>query len=233
MINLFNLLRRRHRFEIVEHDNVECLAKALRFTHKPDFVQYAEHHLKKGGMHARRVVVDADILAHCARNTPANCFEIGTHSGRSATILAKNTQNRVWTLSITHELVNDPKARYITSILPTEQIGQDYRKNDCQNVSQIYADSVKWNHRQSEIKDISFCYIDGCHDAKYVHSDTVKCKELALPGALIAWHDFSLNTGQDKHLRDVLYGVDRAYKEKVLSGPIHHVKGSWTGIIEC
>jgi hypothetical protein len=97
MINLFNFLRRRYRFEIVEHDNVECLAKALRFIHKPEYVQYAEHHLKKGGMHARRVVIDADILAHCARNTPANCFEIGTHSGRSTTILAKNTKNRVWT----------------------------------------------------------------------------------------------------------------------------------------
>lgn len=172
---------------------------------------------------------DAEVLAAAARNEGRGIIlEIGTGRGRSTTLMARNAPNAVvHTVNIPPEEILDGGIA-VTGAVALESIGEEYRAAGCSNVVQVLANTRDWVPYFGPI-DVAF--IDGCHDADFVFNDTVRAIARCRPGAVIVWHDFAPGLARVyPWIHEVCSGVERLYREGVISGRILHLDDSWTGL---
>ena len=174
---------------------------------------------------------DVTVLATFAANVPAGkMLEIGTYYGRGAASMATNApDSTLYTVNVLPEQVGISGA-YPTEFLTKDQIGSYYREKNLKNIKQVYADTKNWTVEE-EINDLSLVFIDGCHDAEFVYSDTKLILDRVKKGGFILWHDFSPEYRSNFcWIDDCMKGVERLMKEKLITPYVINVHGSWIGI---
>lgn len=178
-----------------------------------------------------RKIRDAESIALVAANTrPSTCVDIGTADGHSAALISRNIPRSsvVYTVNILPEQVTKRSGKLVTKIFSKNDIGSYYKKKRIKNIVQIFEDSMIWMPR---LKDVGLGFIDGCHDANYVISDTTKILNTMRSGGFLLLHDFSLNDRwRYKWIDNVCVAVEKMYKLGIISGPLYTIKNSWTCI---
>jgi predicted O-methyltransferase YrrM len=161
---------------------------------------------------------------------PKTALEIGTSTGLATVLMAVNAPNaRIFTVNISPEEIASGEGGKLTTIaLEREKIGIEYRDRGLTNVTQIYANTAKW---EPDIDRIDVAFIDGSHDTDFVVNDTEKVLRHMGSGSFVLWHDFNLEL-VDKYawIRSVCLGVEKLYERGLLSGRVFHVRDSWTGV---
>lgn len=176
-----------------------------------------------------RRINDASVVASaCANVACTTVVEIGTGQGHTTAIMAEHAPNAtVYTVNIPpEEILTGGK---LTTYAPSrDQIGEFYRARGCTNVKQIYANTNIWTPTYGRI-DVAF--IDGCHDAEFVYSDSVKVLKECRPGSVIMWHDFAPDLMMKYDwIRNVCIGVEWLFTDGIIRGPILQLKDSWVGL---
>jgi predicted O-methyltransferase YrrM len=178
-----------------------------------------------------RRIRDAETLATVARNAdPKVCVDIGTAFGYSAALIACNApEAHIFTINIPPEEIPTGEGGCLTTIaLDREKIGSYYRKRNLTNITQLYINTSKWVPSMDSI-DIAF--IDGCHDSEFVYNDTQKVLKGMRSGSFILWHDFNLElVHKYPSVHSVCSGVERLFRDRILSGRVFHVRDSWIGV---
>lgn len=172
---------------------------------------------------------DAEVIgAACCNGDPKVLLEIGTASGRTTTLMAKNAlQAIVHTVNIPPEEIADG-GTHVTFALSREDIGRYYRESGCANVQQIYANTKTWT---PNIGPIDVAFIDGCHDADFVYNDTRKILDQCRVGGLLLWHDFNPELARVYDwIDEVCTGIERLYADRLIKGRILHLQDSWVGL---
>jgi len=179
----------------------------------------------------QRRIRDAECLGTVVRNAnPAVCLDIGTGWGHSAALMAVNApQAQVYTVNIPpEEAISGEGGKLITDALEREKIGSYYRERNPTNITQILANTAKW---EPDIGTIDVAFVDGCHDTDFVYNDTRKALKHMKPGSFILWHDFNLElVHKYDWIKSVCLGVEKLFADGLLSGRVLHVRDSWTGV---
>ena len=177
-----------------------------------------------------RRIRDAEVLGTVIRNThPQVCLDIGTSTGHSAALMAVNAPKaRIFTVNIPPEEILRGEGGELTTVaLEREKIGSYYRQRNLKNVTQILANTARW---EPDIGEIDVAFIDGSHDAAFVYNDTQKILKHMKPGSFILWHDFNLSlVAKYTWIHSVCSGVERLFESGVLKGRVFHVRDSWIG----
>jgi predicted O-methyltransferase YrrM len=214
---------------VLEVRDLECLMLALGVTNKPVLSgEYLNAFEGFADLNERRVR-DAEVVgAACGTKNVNIALEIGTSLGHMTALMSKNAQNAaLYTVNIPPEEVQRGGKR-ITWAPTREQIGQYYREQGCNNVKQIFANTANW---KPDFGPIDVAFIDGCHDADFVFNDTKKVLERSRPGTIVMWHDFSLDHARSfGWIGQVLDGVEKLYRKRLIKGRILHMRDSWVGL---
>jgi len=176
-----------------------------------------------------RRIRDAEVIgAACCNGDPRILLEIGTGSGRTTALMARNAPGAtVYTVNIPPEEIGEG-GRNVTGAPSREEIGRCYREMGLGNVRQILANTMRW---EPDFGPIDVAFVDGCHDAEFVYSDTRKVLARCRPGSLLLWHDFAPDLVEPYHwIREVCLGVERLFAEGFLRGKILHLQDSWVGL---
>lgn len=213
-------------------DSINELKKYYKFTNEYSIIendldtyQYIED------INSRKRL-DASVLSLISANADkgSKFLDIGTYTGRSAARMAVNSpDSTIYTVNIAP---NDASSggKLVTEILSKDEIGSFYRKHNLKNIKQVYANTRTWNIPE-EISDLSLVYVDGCHDRKFVYSDTKKILDRVKIGGYILWHDFSSIYRKNHHwIHQSMLGVNDLYNESAIYGNILNVRNSWIGI---
>jgi hypothetical protein len=180
-----------------------------------------------------RKLRDAEVLSLIAANIePGNILDIGTYQGRSAARMAVNSPgSTVYTVNIPPEEYKEGGCLK-TECLARDEIGSFYRNKQLANIQQIYANTKTWTVPDN-INNLSLVYVDGCHDKKFVYGDTRLILDRIRPGGFILWHDFSpIYRKHFDWINEVMQGIERLIKEKIIVGNILNVRNSWIGIFK-
>lgn len=172
---------------------------------------------------------DAEVIGGaCCNGNPRILLEIGTSHGRTTALMAQNAPGgTVYTVNIPPEEIAEG-GRNVTFAPTHEEIGRYYRNLGLENIRQIFANTLHW---EPDFEPIDVAFIDGCHDAEFVYSDSCKALARCRPGALLLWHDFDPNlAGVYPWIREVCTGVERLYREGLLKGRVLHLQDSWVGL---
>jgi len=177
---------------------------------------------------------DAETLATVVRNAnPSVCLEIGTSDGHGTALMSLNAspQARIYTINIPPEEITSGAGGELTTVaLEREKIGAYYRKRNMTNITQILANTARW---QPDIGPIDVALIDGCHDTRFVYNDTVKVLKQMKPGSFVIWHDFNLSlVNKYEWIYTVCLGVERLIADRLLKGQIFHVRDSWMAVYQ-
>ncbi len=209
--------------------NLSCLNKAMGWSNNP---RLDSEHLSQfqymEDLNDRRFR-DAEVLgAACCNGDPAVLLEIGTSHGRSTALMAQNAPGGiVHTINIPPEEIAEG-GKNVTFAPSRDEIGAYYREKGLNNIHQIFANTKNW---EPDFGIIDVAFVDGCHDADFVYSDTRKILKKCRPGSIVMWHDFSLELARVYHWIDsVCEGVERLYAEGLLQGRILHLQDSWVGL---
>lgn len=174
---------------------------------------------------------DAESIGCVLCNSdPKTALEIGTSDGHTTALMALNApKSKIFTINILPEEIFLGDGGQSTGIpLEKEKIGSYYRMRKLENVEQIFANTATW---KPDIGTIDFVFIDGCHDTEFVYNDTCKVIQHMKPGSFILWHDFNPSLiNRFPWLDWVCSGIEALYEDRILQGPIYHIKDSWTGI---
>lgn len=176
-----------------------------------------------------RKLRDAEVIGSaCCNCEPGILLEIGTALGQTTALMAVNSPGSiVYTVNIPPEELADGGV-LTTGGVPLDDIGRYYRVAGCNNVRQIYANTLNWT---PEFGPIDVALVDGCHDADFVFNDTRKILEQSRPGSIVMWHDFNPELAAVYHWIDsVCTGIERLYAEGFLKGRILHLQDSWVGL---
>lgn len=218
---------------VIELNNVNELKKVFKWNEQPiidDSRIYEFEHVED--VNERRIR-DAEVLATTVCNiNPSACLEIGTARGHGTALIASNApQAKVYTINIDpEEIKSGGGGKATTEAFTIEEIGLYYRQKGCSNVTQIIANTAKWN---PDIGFIDFAFVDGCHDTTFVINDTKKVLKLLQPGSFIVWHDFNLGLVNNYHwINSVCLGVESLARNGYLKNRIFHVKDSWMGVYQ-
>jgi predicted O-methyltransferase YrrM len=231
MLLSVGLTRRYHFLEanVLEVRNVAMLQKAMGWTREPDLdFDHLRQYQFLEDLNDRRLR-DAEVIASaCCNGAPKVIVEIGTAGGHSTALMARNApQAAVYTVNIPPEEIR-AGGDFVTAAPERQEIGSFYRELGLGNVQQILANTVRW---APDFGPIDVAFIDGCHDADFVFSDTCKVLDQCRPGSLVIWHDFSLRHTAVYHwIAAVCDGVERLYRKRRLRGPILHLADSWVGL---
>lgn len=178
-----------------------------------------------------RRIRDTESLATVMRNVkPKTALEIGTASGMATALMSVNApESKIYTINIPPEdIVSGEGGKLTTVALEREKIGIAYRKRNLGNITQIYANTAKW---EPAIGSIDLAFIDGCHDSDFVYNDTRKVLKHMNPGGFILWHDFNPNLVKKYGwINSVCLGVEKLYQDGFIKGRILHLRDSWVGI---
>ncbi len=176
-----------------------------------------------------RRIRDAEVIgAACCNGAPRILLEIGTGSGRTTALMARNAPGgTVYTVNIPPEEIAEG-GKNVTGAPAREEIGRHYRERGLDNVRQILANTLHW---EPDFGPIDVAFVDGCHDAGFVYSDTKKILAKCRPGSLVLWHDFAPELVEAYHwIREVCLGVERLFAEGLIRGRILHLQDSWVGL---
>jgi predicted O-methyltransferase YrrM len=214
---------------VLEVRNLAMLKKAMGWTREPDLdFDHLERFDYLEDLNDRRLR-DAEVIgAACANGEPRILLEIGTGRGRTTAIMARNApQAVVHTVNIPPEEIRSG-GEFVTGALQREEIGSFCREQGLSNVRQILANTAHWS---PDFGPIDVALVDGCHDAKFVVSDTCKILDRSRPGSLILWHDFSLrHAAVYQWIAAVCDGVEWLYRKGRLRGPVLYLQDSWVGL---
>ena len=178
-----------------------------------------------------RRIRDAECIGTVVRNVnPGVCLDVGTGLGHSAALMAVNApEAQVYTVNIPpEEALSGKGGKAITDAPDVEKIGSYYRERNLANITQILANTARW---EPNIGIIDVTFIDGCHDSEFVYNDTRKILKYMKPGGFVLWHDFNPELVYKYHwIRSVCLGVEKLFSDRLVSGRIFHVRDSWVGI---
>lgn len=172
---------------------------------------------------------DAEVIYTACRNSDAETMlEIGTAYGETTAEMARHAPRAtLHTVNIPPEEIGEG-GKAVTYALSREDIGRAYRAAGCTNVRQILANTANW---EPDFGPIDLAFIDGCHDADFVYSDTRKVLAKARPGTIILWHDYNPDlAGKFDWIGEVCRGVERLYRERLLVDRTLHLRDSWVGL---
>jgi len=175
---------------------------------------------------------DAEVLCSAAASRPGPCLDLGTSFGRSAFKLATNVGGHpVFTVNMLPEQAAAAGV-HVTHVLTKAQIGSYCRERGVANVRQVYADTGNWRP-DAAVADLALAFVDACHDTDAVRRDSHLCWQRLRPGGLLLWHDFSpVRRHRHDWIRTSMQGVAAFLADVGHAGPVHHVRGSWIGLIE-
>jgi predicted O-methyltransferase YrrM len=144
-------------------------------------------------------ITEATNLAGVIRaHSPKRILEIGTFDGNTALLLAVNAPEdaRVVTVDLppSFDPIEDREMLGFSNekinLTPRDQVATQYQKHPRANIiTQIYGDSATLNWKTFG-GPFDFIFIDGCHKAAYVESDTIHAFEVLAQDGVIAWHDY-------------------------------------------
>lgn len=175
---------------------------------------------------------DAEVLCAIAANADGNCLDLGTSHGRSAFKLATNVgdEHTVFTVNMLPEQAAAAGV-HITHVLRANEIGSYCREHGLQNVVQIYADTATWQPDE-RVSDLAMAFVDACHDSDAVRRDSHLAFERLRPGGFLLWHDYSpVQRQRHDWIRTSMLGVAQFLADIGHRGPVHHLRGSWIGLI--
>lgn len=207
------------------------LNKAMTWQNMPDVEgEYLNDFQYLEDLNDRRFRDAEVVAAACCNGSPQVILEIGTSHGRTTALIARNAPHaKVYTVNIPPEEIAEGGV-YVTLSLSREQIGAYYRQQGYTNVYQIFANTRDW---EPDFFPIDVVFIDGCHDSDFVYNDTCKALRSCRPGSIIIWHDFAPHLVKVyPWIHDVCQGVERLYREGLISGRILHLQDSWTGLYQ-
>ncbi len=216
---------------VIELNNLHELKKAYGWKgdpilDRPDIYDY--EYIEDAN---ERRIRDAESLATVMKNVkPAIALEIGTANGMGTVLMAANApEAKIYTVNIPPEEIASGEGGKLTTVaLEREKIGIAYKERKLKNVIQIYVNTAKW---EPDIGNIDVAFIDGCHDSEFVYNDTRKIMKHIKKGSFILWHDFNPSLVKKfGWINSVCQGVERLYRDGLISGKILHVRDSWVGI---
>lgn len=121
---------------------------------------------------------DAAKLYELAYFSTGNALDIGTNRGLSASIIADaiGPARRVWTVDL------DPRL---------SAAAQDaLARHGHTNVDLFVEDATTWVASLRGGDKFGFAFIDHSHEYEHVRSVTARLKDILLPSAFVAFHDF-------------------------------------------
>lgn len=217
--------------EVSTHRNQAALLRAFDL-HDPgqlleDDLDTVDNDCERHGRKRR----DAEVLCGIAASHPGPCLDLGTSHGRSAFKLATNIgRNIVTTVNMLPEQA-EAAGVHITHILSKDQIGCYPRERGVHNIRQLYANTLEWNwHRVPYGLHVAF--VDACHDQEAVHADSLQAWRRLEVGGYLIWHDFSPSLCKTHPwIESSMAGVKQFCDEIQPAGRIHHLLGSWCGVL--
>lgn len=175
---------------------------------------------------------DAEVLCTLAASRPGPCLDLGTSHGRSAFKLATNVGSRfpVTTVNMLPEHAAEA-GELVTHVLSKEEIGRYWRENGAWNCVQVHADTRTWA-MPDDLRELSIVFVDACHDEAAVYGDAMRTWDRLAPGGFMVFHDFC---PERRHVHGwidaVMRGVERFVAGTGSEGPVHHLRGSWMGVV--
>jgi hypothetical protein len=161
---------------------------------------------------------EAWILSTLAKKSQ-NMFELGTCTGKTAYLIAKNgnADSRVYTLTLPpEEIKNYDKTILDDGIATHNAISESsftkffYSGTEVEHkINQIFCDSKNFDEKKY-LNFFDLIFIDGSHAYSYIKSDTEKCMKMIKKGGTIIWHDYS---GINKSSKDVYKYLNELSKE--------------------
>src|SRR3972149_11929695 len=161
-------------YSVIELNNFQELKKVFGWKDDPlldrpdindyDYIEDANE----------RRIRDAESLATVMCNVkPKTALEIGTANGMATVLMSVNsTGSKIYTVNIPpEEIVSGHGGKLTTVAIEREKIGTAYKERGLKNITQIYANTAKW---EPDIGIIDVVFIDGCHDTKFVYNDSRK-----------------------------------------------------------
>jgi len=146
-------------------------------------------------------VTEAVTLAALVRNqNPKKILEIGTFDGNTALLFATNQheEGRIVTVDLPPDF--DPKkdqatlkhAQVKVNVTPRAFVARQYQESaETKKITQVYGDSASLDWSQFG-GPFEFIFIDGCHKAVYVRSDTENAMSHLAQNGLLVWHDYGV-----------------------------------------
>lgn len=231
-IGLRALLRRAWHPSFLKHLAAKVLAEAYEYnvrarsgirTLSPNDPRIAHHGdiaLSYEGKAGNTSLLEQYLLVAIAkRHGVKTLFEIGTFDGQTALSLAKNCPAlHIYTLDLPREKssntalpISTGERRYIEKLT----IGSRFQGTpEALRITQLLGDSAAFDYTPYEGK-MDMVFIDGCHDAAYVKSDTEKALALKSPRGIILWHDYLTYDS-----------VTRVLEEYGKTLPLFHIQGT-------
>lgn len=235
LLKAFSLIQHKNDFDnldknVLEVEDYSMLQKALNWQLKPNLnfedlnsFNYYED------LNNRRLRDAEVLLGTCINKNPCTILEIGTSTGRTTYMIAKNApSSTIFTINIPPEEIKDG-GHHITHGISKDEIGKEFKNEpSINNVTQIYANTLNW---EPEMEVIDIAFIDGSHDANFVYNDTVKILSRCKKGSFILWHDFNPRLRNVyPWIREVSSGIENLYRNGFLKGRVLHLKNSWIGL---
>lgn len=142
-------------------------------------------------------------------------LEIGTYDGFTALNVAANLEEGGQVCTV--DLPQDREAfkGVVSNVSEVSLVGSKYRgEMEASRIKQFWADSATadWSGFGSPFDVI---FIDGCHEYRYVRSDSLNALKHIHPGGTIFWHDYGF-----------IADVSRAVDELARDYPIHAIAGT-------
>ena len=226
--SLYNLRR-----SVIDLNHIDELKKIYGWSLDPELRDPTLFNFDYPEDANQRRIRDAESLGSVVRNTdPKICLDIGTSTGHSAALMAINApQAKIFTVNIPpEEIIAGEGGKFTTIALEREKIGAYYRQLNLVNITQILANTAKW---EPDFSPINIAFIDGSHDTKFVYNDSRKALACMKPGAFLLWHDFNLELATKfDWIYSVCLGVEKLYRAGLLTGRIYHLRDSWIGIYQ-
>jgi hypothetical protein len=159
--------------------------------------------------------------------TAKHIFELGTATGRTTYILARNAPEDAKVDTLTFRASdqseyefnsNDPNAEKWRKIAIQESVYENFYYEGtpiAHKVTQHFGDSAKFDETPFA-GQVDLIFIDGSHAYSYVKTDSAKALRMVSPGGYVLWHDYSPRCP----------GVFKALNELGRQLPLVHLKGT-------
>jgi predicted O-methyltransferase YrrM len=123
---------------------------------------------------------------------PRRIFEIGTASGQSTLLMARQApEAQIETLDLGKAIPTLGREAYEPPVQDTDTIGSAYRDSVfTDQITQHFGDSATFDYSDFE-HDMDLVFVDGAHIYDYVTSDSRNALLLIRPGGTIVWDDCS------------------------------------------